>query len=652
MIVASVVANSMKGHKNFEEGHKNFEEGEHSPTPLTSEVPSEVPICHQDEGDANDVTQSALISTLKEAYAERSEKRQHYLNLIAFISFLSLYFVILLLQSAPAEEFRVREGFIETLVPLDENGDPKPFFVSNSEVYDWTRQVIKAIFTPMQCGDSICDIPEEYPAFSFHGCQTDCGVSNATTFDVVLEPRFVGDTQLDRVSYNLCTEQPDSMCWWSEAQKFSMNFGIVRHSALALPDADWKLYVYGLVPSEGLVVGGIVKNTGSNDTETDSDQMKPSIPIIRHSKHIPMRAATVLGRRLTESSSASSNESSSEETQAADASQDSLDDIYKSKWTKWKEELEGAVVSSAIIGSAEYCKELLDNLLGTLEDTGHNCTFNEGQGFGEVECCPFYQELLEANCWCTVAALEDWQPGTQAYVMHDSYFHAATCHSYDSDKYAPQLKGSECPIQPPLLEVEGVNPTACYSLNEMAWGDFYTTTFSLTDFYDACMNAESGWVPSAECCAHMNIWMEHDCFCYDCNELAALPQSYVEHQLDFAMNCNISIPRLHTNCRLDSDGDGKTDYYGIDLSSIPECGNTESIAHSRHTTDAADSNQLWNTNHGVISWSSIEAANLLFHNNSEELTENKAAVMTAARLSQAWTCGDDGCTFKARLNLR
>ncbi|KAK3279538.1 hypothetical protein CYMTET_12587 [Cymbomonas tetramitiformis] len=724
--------------------------------------------------DGPDAPLKAVFATLKEAYTERSEKRQHYLNLIGFICFLALYFTILLMQSAPTEEFRVRVGFLETLAPSDANGDPKKLFVSSSQIYGWIQQVIEAIFSPMPCGDNSCDVPDEFPAFSDHGCQTDCGLSHATTFDVVLEPRFLDDDaildRLDRVSYNLCTDEAEPMCWWTVAQKFDRNFEVVKHK-LALPDAQWKLFVYGLVPSEGLVLGGIAYNESSGDTDMASNQdqsstsaarrrlrrlqssdrkgkdgkpefiepVKPALSTGGRPEHRPARAGPSWRRQLTKDNTVNSTVSSSEETQATKASQDleldelykskwtkwmespegalvggvplkegssnteadqaqlttsvagrrlrrlhtsgrkgtggtdelvrmtpaipggrkrpkhrptsagaskrrqlsdtsstrssesspeetqlaeSSDALYKSEWTKWQESLEGAVASNATVQSAEYCMEAVNQLKLNLVAEYINCTFYWEINYWQTSCCPLYKELLEANCWCTVAALEDWHPDSRAYLMQDSYFPADSCHDFDPNEYAHQLRSSECPSQPPLLEIEGLNPTACHWLNELVWGEYTDSTFAGGDVYSECFQVGGTWLNTSECCSYFDSWMEHDCFCYDCMEIGHINVYFMESIIDFAITCNVAIPRLHTNCRVSI----AESEYGNDLSIYPVCGTGDDrIVHIMHTKEAAESSRVLNGNENVILSSEVDGASLLFDNDIERMLAQEAA---------------------------
>ncbi|KAK3269947.1 hypothetical protein CYMTET_21630 [Cymbomonas tetramitiformis] len=152
---------------------------------------------------------------------------------------------------------------IESLAPLDENGDIIEFFVSSGDIYEWIADVISHAWADPECGNGVCQPPMEYPSFGDHGCLTDCGEANTTAYLINLEPRFVGDAAevaelLATVTYNLCTDDLVPLCWWAEEQKFEKNYAEGRVSeVLDLPDAVWVLRYTGTTAGTGLVVGGI-----------------------------------------------------------------------------------------------------------------------------------------------------------------------------------------------------------------------------------------------------------------------------------------------------------------------------------------------------------------------------------------------------------
>eukprot|EP00854_Cymbomonas_tetramitiformis_P029876 gene29876-37275_t len=204
-----------------------------------------------------------LLNRLNNEYTARSHKRKSYLQLLGFIGFVVLYFSILVLQTSPFEEFRVREGLTESLSPKDENGEVIPFFTNVNDIYDWIKEIIAQAWTEEFCGNDVCSSPVEFPAFSYHGCLADCGQANTTLFVIALEARFrpSGDEAqiaelLANVKYNLCTDDLVPLCWWEEDQTFAENEVTVR-TEVGLPDAVWTLRITGTHTSTGMVVGGI-----------------------------------------------------------------------------------------------------------------------------------------------------------------------------------------------------------------------------------------------------------------------------------------------------------------------------------------------------------------------------------------------------------
>eukprot|EP00854_Cymbomonas_tetramitiformis_P000701 gene701-1159_t len=376
------------------------------------------------------------------AYASRADKRERYLELIGFILFLSLYFLTLKLQSSPALDYAVREGIMSALGPQEDNGEPRKMFVSHQEVYDWVRQVTEAIFTPMKCGNAYCDKPEEFPAFSHHGCQADCGMMNATPYTIVLEPRFTGadaviHEALQTVTYNLCTDDAVPVCWWEDFQSFRKNFVRHQHDGIGLPDAQWSLVVHNLVPSNGLVVGGIFLDSTSSDSENVTT---------------PEGDVSVSAANLSDSGTG-----------------------IQSEWSLWQDRTVASMLDVEV-RSAEYCMDALRTLDERLVTQSLNC-YTDATDPSKLYtyayyCCPAYKALLEGNCWCTAAVLEDWSETSHAFIAHDVYFPAGVCHDYWPSEFAPLIRGPECPITPPKLQIEGLNPTACYWMNELFLGDF------------------------------------------------------------------------------------------------------------------------------------------------------------------------------------
>eukprot|EP00854_Cymbomonas_tetramitiformis_P003465 gene3465-4353_t len=547
-----------------------------------------------------------LIPTLREAYADRADKRISYLQLIAFIIFLLLYFLTLEMQSSPSHDYAVREGILEALGPQDLNGEPRKMFVSHPEVYDWLRKVTTAIFVPMKCGDTFCDKPEEFPAFAHHGCQADCGVMNATAYTVVLEPRFTGSEAviqeaLRTVTYNLCTDDPVAVCWWEEPQTFRKNFLRHLHGDLRLPDANWNLMVYDLVPSQGLVVGGIALDSSDSDLEnmtaadTDAGRRLKEVrrpgPVperrSRVKRHLPpsrlpppsptshgvepafkaeaarLRVLSEEGGSCVEGTSATAAPQGGNGSETAGAGDSSASASgFQSEWSLWQEHAVAAMMDVEV-RSAEYCRSEINTLAEQLVAQTLNCdTMSEGkEGYFALYCCPVYKALLEGNCWCTVAVLEDWSDISQAFVAHDSYFPAALCHEFFPSEYPPLIQGPQCPILPPKLHLQGLNPTACHWLNLLLFGEhgernvnYYGQTEWLTECAPGLRYAWRmlcSWDIHKACKRLMAKYLEYDCYCFSCAEPSALDVYMMEVMVRAASVCGLPIQRVHPDCHYD-----------------------------------------------------------------------------------------------------
>ncbi|KAK3262839.1 TRP-like ion channel Pkd2, partial [Cymbomonas tetramitiformis] len=379
---------------------------------------------------------------------------------------------------------------IETLLPKDENGDVLEFFTQTSELYDWVRQVIDPAWENPTCGNGYCAIPIEYPAFGYHGCLADCGVANTTAFTLQLTPRFVmtrvramhrgfprslpdrshnqgaapartlrvggfghaeyapwydmlvarlqGDVAaaLETVSFNLCTDDAEPLCWFPMNVHFTENFETVRVDNITLPDGSWTLSVFNINSSTGLVVGGLIESSDQSSA-TYSDMvprralyislqapggrlpvgLRAHVPMRRAGCHgmeraalhivrlrrrlqadgarrapglsdtvrLPMmRSSRAAPRELVEASSSASSED------AGDANS-SESPLVVSAYSDWLTDMD-AQMANGTIASAEHCQILLDVAHYYLTVSGQDCAYLQRfDTVGEFYCCPIFE---------------------------------------------------------------------------------------------------------------------------------------------------------------------------------------------------------------------------------------------------------------------
>eukprot|EP00854_Cymbomonas_tetramitiformis_P017194 gene17194-20454_t len=295
-------------------------------------------------------------------------------------------------------------GIIETLLPKDENGDVLEFFTQTSELYDWVRQVIDPAWENPTCGNGYCAIPIEYPAFGYHGCLADCGVANTTAFTLQLTPRFVGDVAaaLETVSFNLCTDDAEPLCWFPMNVHFTENFETVRVDNITLPDGSWTLSVFNINSSTGLVVGGLIESSDqSSATYSDMSDVfifgEPSgrrrlqadgarrAPGLSDTVRLPMmRSSRAAPRELVEASSSASSED------AGDANS-SESPLVVSAYSDWLTDMD-AQMANGTIASAEHCQILLDVAHYYLTVSGQDCAYLQRfDTVGEFYCCPIFE---------------------------------------------------------------------------------------------------------------------------------------------------------------------------------------------------------------------------------------------------------------------
>ncbi|KAK3250979.1 hypothetical protein CYMTET_39671 [Cymbomonas tetramitiformis] len=550
------------------------------------------------------VTPEVVVSKLKDTYEARRSQRESYLHLIGFLAFIGLYFLILLLQSTPGEEYRNRQGMYENVVPKeDEDGEPTEFFMETDEIYDWLRQIIQDSWLDAPCGDTLCEDPFEFPAFSHLGCQADCNVANGTNFTVVLEPRFVRSYEeeaLVEVSYNLCTDDIEPVCWWSENQLFDYNFATVRHDNLSLPDATWILTVYNLTAYKGLVMGSLAESFAETSRSDDEEhtyhrlralqaQTPPEARILsrrgarfkagrRHQRRLSEDAKRVTERRLTDT-----------ETNASEVASGSV-------WSVWRKELADSQIEGIVVESVEYCQNALLKIMDTFSTAEYDCEIDWG-GEGQYSlCCPDYKELLIGNCWCTVVATDDYFDNFDAHLMHMAYFNADRCNNYDPDEYPLLIRGKECPIIPEVIEVEdmsgplALNTVACYWEFETLYGNFTSYELGETPFTVDCFNETSyaDMLDTPECCEMIRPAVEsYNCTCMSCEELGSIGSKFFMHLIvDLAIDCGFQLQGVHPDC---------------DYDHAPQCKvSPNSIYYPKNFTNAARSNKQWNTRQEVM----------------------------------------------------
>lgn len=116
------------------------------------------------------------------------------------------------------------------------------------------------IWTFQTCGDGVCDVPFEYPAFSRLGCQIDCGLAPELFDTLVVLTGDFAKTELgaggavdlqSSVSWNLCWSQEarreaglEDECWFAEPQTLPSTLVAETHK-FALPPGQWYVELQG-----------------------------------------------------------------------------------------------------------------------------------------------------------------------------------------------------------------------------------------------------------------------------------------------------------------------------------------------------------------------------------------------------------------------
>jgi len=194
----------------------------------TSEPPSKL-TKKQTYIDANLGTISA---DLRAALRDKKRRGTAYLQLFAYLLFVSLYMFVVYLQSDVFNAYSVVSSVRSAFVPAAEEGSLKRMSDS-TEVLDWLVDAVEPIWQSTVCGDGDCNEPYEFPAYGRFGCRPDCGVAKDLA-QVLLQIKadfrddFASPLALQgAASWNLCQRNeaakeagfPD-ICWWESDKTF------------------------------------------------------------------------------------------------------------------------------------------------------------------------------------------------------------------------------------------------------------------------------------------------------------------------------------------------------------------------------------------------------------------------------------------------
>ncbi|KAK3277369.1 hypothetical protein CYMTET_14618 [Cymbomonas tetramitiformis] len=222
------------------------------------------------DGDAvitDRVDNEKLALNLIQQYVERENIRVSYVQLFSFIVNFMVFITILSLQNKAQEEFDVLEGFRESFLPQDENGDPQDVFNSRADIWDWLAGTVSQYWQEPFCGDGVCEDPLEFPAFAEYGCKADCGsykVTQVTLHLTAIGLRLVDDAKTQEVTWNLCPLEDLSRCWWSDAATLAA--GETFHDSFDVPDGEW-VVVATLGAGISLYTGSLTTEQGLDDTD-------------------------------------------------------------------------------------------------------------------------------------------------------------------------------------------------------------------------------------------------------------------------------------------------------------------------------------------------------------------------------------------------
>ena len=133
--------------------------------------------------------QLLLIKKVSEAADEEAQSMRDCHGLLFFLIYVLVFVVILTLQMGVGSGGNdLYQTLVDNLFSVDVVDDGDGGVVGTlgggyDDYYTWFNEAILAqVFTPPECGDGVCDAPEEYPQFQasddarlFLGCKADCG---------------------------------------------------------------------------------------------------------------------------------------------------------------------------------------------------------------------------------------------------------------------------------------------------------------------------------------------------------------------------------------------------------------------------------------------------------------------------------------------
>eukprot|EP00899_Mesostigma_viride_P029543 jgi/Mesvir1/9774/Mv12227-RA.4 len=212
-----------------------------------------------------------LLSGLRERYAEILRRRAHYVNLVSFVVFTTIYAIVLFYQRRAFIGYDVHKS-LSHLLPRDSNNEVATELQDIVSVNDWLKDTVRDLWIDPNCGNGVCDIPVEELAYGRFGCQEDCGWRpDLLQIVVELNYKFGRDDIRAASQWNVCREGLCSLraidpasapeldqpaCYLPQAGKFAHSEGNVT-AALYLPiSGRWEFCL--LTPSPVLSVAGSV----------------------------------------------------------------------------------------------------------------------------------------------------------------------------------------------------------------------------------------------------------------------------------------------------------------------------------------------------------------------------------------------------------
>lgn len=221
---------------------------------------------------------------LAELYLRAIHARHHvwkYFQLLTYVSFSVIYFIVLYLQANAGEAHDHSAAHASLLPEGATKNSPFVFEDGFDDIYNWiNRSFIQKVWADPVCGDDACDSPAEHAQFGRFGCSADCGVFNATT-DVVISISnyFESLTEQTASSWNLCMSRPVGLCWYPVDQGFWALRYDNNKITLKIPDGDWTFKLtapYGGVNGQITSTNGteILRFGGCNETQEAFDNCR------------------------------------------------------------------------------------------------------------------------------------------------------------------------------------------------------------------------------------------------------------------------------------------------------------------------------------------------------------------------------------------